>query len=85
MNVKLIAHTALSDEFFRNIEIRGVDVVDTHNERAAVQCINKECTYREFNGGDDYRDYYFCKAVGIEVGDGSGMCLVDVYDKEDED
>ena len=36
MNIKLIAHTALSDEFFRYVEMRGVDEVDTHNERAAV-------------------------------------------------
>ena len=28
-----------------------------------MQCIEKECSYRELNGGDDIGDFYFCSNV----------------------
>ena len=47
-----------------------------------MKCIDKECICREPNGGDKISDYYYCKYVGIEIGDGTDECLLDEYDSE---
>ena len=43
----------------------------------SVKCIDKECEYRELNGGDEISDFYFCKACGISVNRGEDECLLD--------
>lgn len=45
-----------------------------------MNCCDKECKYREFNGGDEISDFYYCGLVGIEVNRGEDMCLLDRYD-----
>lgn len=48
-----------------------------------MKCIDKECKYRELNGGDDISDYFFCKYTGIEVGIGEDECLLDKWRQEE--
>jgi hypothetical protein len=47
-------------------------------------CRYKKCKYREFNGGDDISDFYYCKLAGTEVGRGEEECLIDKWRAEDE-
>jgi len=44
-----------------------------------MKCIDKVCTDRVLNGGDDVGDFYFCKCVGVEVGRGEEECLIDKW------
>jgi len=44
-----------------------------------MKCINKECEYRVFNGGDDIGDFYYCELVGITVERGNDECLDDKF------
>lgn len=44
-----------------------------------MRCIDKECNYRELNGGDEISDFYFCKHWGIAVNRGEDECLVDKW------
>jgi len=50
-----------------------------------MNCCDKECDYRELNGGDDISDFYFCKYCGIEVDRGCDECLIDKFDREIEE
>lgn len=50
-----------------------------------MKCIDKECAHREFNGGDDISDFYFCKECGVSVGRGEDECLWDQFNNEDEE
>lgn len=47
-----------------------------------MNCCDKNCEYRSFNGGDDISDFYYCKAVGTEVNRGEDICLLDKFDAE---
>ena len=47
-----------------------------------MKCINKECKYRELNGGDEISDFYYCKYCGITVERGQKECLIDEFGKE---
>ena len=47
-----------------------------------MKCINKECEYKELNGGDEISDFYYCKYCGITVGRGKQECLIDEFEKE---
>ena len=47
-----------------------------------MKCIDKECEYRELNGGDGISDLYFCKGCGISVDRGENECLFDKWDDE---
>lgn len=49
-----------------------------------MKCIDKECEYRELNGGDEISDFYFCKECGIDVNRGEDECLFDRWDAESE-
>lgn len=51
--------------------------------RLFIPCINKDCEYRKFNGGDDTSDFYFCEYVGVNVDRGNDECLLDKYRRED--
>ena len=51
-------------------------------EKLKMQCIEKECSYREFNGGDDIGDFYFCSKCGISVKRGECECLDDKFESE---
>lgn len=48
-----------------------------------MKCIDKECEFRELNGGDEISDFYFCKECGIDVGRGEGECIIDKWESED--
>lgn len=52
---------------------------DIKREIDNMNCCDKECRYREFNGGDEISDFYYCGLVGIEVNRGEDMCLLDRY------
>ena len=43
-----------------------------------MKCGQKECDYREFNGGDEFHDYYFCKKCGIGLRD-DDVCYDDKF------
>lgn len=47
-----------------------------------MKCIDKECEYKELNGGDEISDFYFCKYCGIAVERGEVECLLDKWDSE---
>ena len=47
-----------------------------------MKCIDKECEYRELNGGDEISDFYYCKYCGITVKRGQKECLIDEFEKE---
>ncbi len=49
-----------------------------------MKCIDKICDYREFNTRDDVGNFYYCKYVGIEVDRGNDECLLDRFNKENE-
>ena len=42
-----------------------------------MKCIDKECPYRELNGGDEISDFYFCKECGLSVDRGENECSLD--------
>jgi hypothetical protein len=44
-----------------------------------MKCIDKECQYREWNGGDDISDFYFCKECGVSVERGEEECLLEKW------
>lgn len=48
-----------------------------------MNCAEKECIYKIWNGGDEIGDFYFCKFVGIEVDRGREECLIDKFERED--
>lgn len=48
-----------------------------------LNCAEKECIYKIWNGGDEIGDFYFCKFVGIEVDRGREECLIDKFERED--
>ena len=45
-----------------------------------MKCIDKECKYRELNGGDEISDFYFCKYCGITVERAQQECLIDKFE-----
>ena len=47
-----------------------------------MKCIDKECIYRELNGGDEISDFYFCTYCGLSVDRGTDECLFDKWDRE---
>lgn len=47
-----------------------------------MKCINKECPYRELNGGDEISDFYFCEKCGLSVDRGEDECLLYKMDIE---
>ena len=47
-----------------------------------MKCIEKECDYRELNGGDEISDFYFCKLCGITTDRGQEECFMDKFEKE---
>lgn len=47
-----------------------------------MKCFDKECEYRELNGGDEISDFYYCKYYGITVERGQQECLIDEFEKE---
>lgn len=47
------------------------------------KCCEKDCEYKELNGGDDKSDFYFCKFVGVSTDRGEEECFIDKWDRED--
>lgn len=47
-----------------------------------MKCLDKECEYKELNGGDEISDFYYCKYCGITVERGQQECLIDEFEKE---
>lgn len=41
-----------------------------------MKCLDKECEYKELNGGDEISDFYYCKYCGITVEQGQQECLM---------
>ena len=48
-----------------------------------MKCIDRECEYRELNGGDEISDFYYCKWSDVTVNRGQEECLIDQFEKED--
>ena len=47
-----------------------------------MKCIDKECPYRELNGGDEISDFYFCTYCGLTVDRGEDECLCDKWGRK---
>jgi len=47
-----------------------------------MNCCDKQCNYKELNGGDEISDFYFCKYIGVTVDRGNEECLVDRFERE---
>jgi len=47
-----------------------------------MNCCNKQCSYKELNGGDEISDFYYCKYVGVTMDRGNEKCLLDRFERE---
>lgn len=48
-----------------------------------MKCLEKECNYRQLNGGDELSDFYYCTCFGMSAERGDIECFVDKYDGEE--
>ena len=49
-----------------------------------MNCCDKECKYKTFNGGDDISDFYWYKYVGTSTERGTEECLLERFEREKE-
>ena len=57
-------------------------IIVNEKEVIVMKCIDKECPYRELNGGDEISDFYFCKECGLSVDRGENECSLDKLNME---